>query len=457
MPTRAQSAGSPLHDAQRFTASRFGAVAIDDRRVQLGFPWCREELKPTTLVSIGRVDVTVSEGYEEVELRLAAEADAALSIRIRLAHPAWARIDDWPCDWDMQPRNTGEGLFAEAVHWAWDFGAHAHELGVRAACARVSTRAAELADRDACATASRVTPHARMFTYAALLRDPQRRVAETVVACPGLLALAAQRQQIDIIDGIQAGKRLRDLVGVATRASRMQHPLAGRLVRGAPPAVTADEIVGASCVDGLDINDMPLPPGARTRWFRALAAWNSIRGRLPVSLGAFVSKHGASLSAIAETRNESASTLLAEICDWLLATRARTPSRSTNPQRVLDAVNEWHLRLWTTDAPDPDAPLMRGPEVTLSIPDLVVAPIETAGALYAEGRRMRHCVGNLAMHGVAGRMAFYHARCASQHVTIAIECRGLKWSLVEAAGFANAPIRHRDLIERWIDILPRWS
>lgn len=67
-------------------------------------------------------------------------------------------------------------------------------------------------------------------------------------------------------------------------------------------------------------------------------------------------------------------------------------------------------------------------------------PLDSASALLAEGRRMRHCVGNMVESVIAGSTYYYSWRGAEQATVEIGRFRSQLWSRMKAYGYRNAPV-----------------
>ena len=440
------------------------------RSRQLGFPWYQDGLRTVdarVLRGEREVAVEVREGLEEVALLLSTTEPDSFVLHIRVGHPAWSRRDGRRCAWDLQAGFDRAGEFGEAARWAManlDPYAYDEELAgspdyasLVSTCAGVTNRAVALSDPAARATAERLAADARMFAYAALLDDAASRVVQMIETSPAVITLAARFELAYVIEKIQAGVRRRDLIGSLLGWARIRHRYAHAAVTRAPAIVSADVLLDALKVQELDINDMPRDVAARACWFDALAAWRRVSMYHDewtcIPMGGFVSCHGLALAGLADERGIDLEALLAEIVDWMLATNAPVPQRRTQPHRIGELVRAWHEMLWDVSILDPAAPLAPGPRSIEPVPGVELESIRTAGELYEEGRRMRHCVGSMAAQGAGGALFFYRGAVAGQPVTIAIAPWRTQWRLIEAAGCANTRVLRRDLIDQWINAL----
>lgn len=429
---------------------------------QHAFPWHQESLLATSrrrVPGLVPLEIELSTGDEEVELSVSSATGYGTALRIRVGHAPWARYDGRVVAWDMIAGSCGDDDFAELFEWPLQFVDPAdvtvslEDLPVsallRAACANLTTAAAERADAEALSHVLKLPRAARVFVYAALLEDANGRIAQMLELCPALLSMAAMLNWADLVRRIRGGQRLRDLATTAVGSLGMQHRHAVALLRAAPARLDVSTLLEAARVAQADINDLPCS-ALRHEWFTALATWR-IRSRdLDDStcerMGAFVSRHAAELAR----HHGCASTAINEIVDWMRATHAAPPTRSSSVPRLLREVDAWHEQLWGGSAhlPDGSTVFPSAPVPVRTTHEVFLERIVTAGELYEEARSMRHCASSMAPLAARGHVAFFKGTCAGQRITVCVR-RGYSWSLVEAAGFANAEVVRIDLVRKW--------
>ncbi len=442
------------------------------------------------LHGFGALRVDVCEGVSEVALAMSTisrhacgsfwHADDRFEVRLRLAHPVWCRVNGSCATWDMERAGSPflplalpeRGPFSAALEWALHQldpatrNAHRSEEAVAAeapwrsvllrSANEVTDRALAMCDPIPLALASRFHGDVRLFVYDAMIRDSSPRTEQMVNVCPGLFVLASEHRDCETLEGIRRGHRLPSLIrAVVPRFADDRAALV--LTRRATIDTSAACLRAVMHAEGVDINDIPNTHEARRLWYAAVAESQRLQRLLPrmdrQRFGSFVSKYATELAAIAVERYLDVEIVLTEIVDWIIHGHGTVPSRSSALRRVLEAVETWHLGLWTGLALDPETPLPTAPLPTSNIAGISVQPMKTVGELATEGEVMRHCVGGYANAAVEGRVYVYRGRIRRQRVTIAVSRVGDRWHLVDAAGAANRPIEEPDLLRYWIDAL----
>jgi hypothetical protein len=413
---------------------------------------------------------------------------ASLAVTVSLRHPVGCRIETTgnagppPSARDVELGNpfalvgrwTAAALVDDSTievdpRYAWDSdrATSLRRLIHRVlACVGRDVRAAvaELNDAGAWTLAGTFAPDARDEVYAALLADPTGRVHQLVAACPGVFTLAQgapAHAAEDLVARVRAGVRvgalldwLLELIEASRRTRPGWQPLprgTKALVRRVPAWLGWTQLERLLTATHVDLNDWPASDEDLEAWLAAMFHW-SLHARAPLddaatrSLGAFISRHGATLPALGLD--------ISEICDWATSSGDRVPGRRTSPTAVRRAIDAWHKRLHTAVV-DPDCRLASGPVAARSVPGLEITPLRTPAELQREGEDLLHCVASLAPHAVAGQVFLYGATTAEGRLTIAIARGPHGWRLQEARGLAN---RRPSAVEaaaiaRWIEIL----
>jgi hypothetical protein len=247
------------------------------------------------------------------------------------------------------------------------------------------------------------------------------------------------------------------------------------LLRRAGPRVPPDVLRRAPPL-GLVPDDIPTAPRANARWFRVMLGLELLQDRYRwdghpalLALSRLVSGQVDAL-VTAPPRRLHPRTKLMLLCDHLVA-RPLAPARSRGVAALLAEAIAWHEALhrpplegiedWTgaTYQPAEDLPPYRPlplPEVLPEAgPDLVVRPLETVGALIAEGRRMHHCVATRASDALAGRCHLFSAEVEGQPLTVEVTVRGRDLRVGDVSGPCNRPPTREEwaVLEPWLKAL----
>jgi hypothetical protein len=410
--------------------------------------------------------------------------ESALRVELGVAHPTIAAVNHQWTTWAFDDTLQRDGLLRDAASWLSSelWGDEATEPAIEAhppdgddvleirqtrtelelACEGLGRLALAHADEAALETARTLTHDVQFFAYSALLDDPNDRVRELIATCPALLSLASGLSPhvgdgAELVRGIRAGRKLNrlltDMLLVATRRFRgaVDGELSRALVRNAPSLPLRD-LMHALCAPGIDINDLHASAPRRTSWFDTVIVWGQVASRIrdrdaAVQLGSFISKHAVGLSG-------NPAMTISAIVDWVARSGAAVPSRRTSPERVRREIDSWHEALFHIDN-DPATRLAPPPTSQHVVPGLAIEPLLTVGDLITEGQQMRHCVASLAPDAIAGWVSVFRATVSGTRVTIAAVRECGAWGLMEAAGFANAPLDtgRLDILRYWVESL----
>jgi hypothetical protein len=399
----------------------------------------------------------------------------SLRLDVDLGHPAGCRLDERaPTDfafsprWDLETTDPMCGPFNQAFWWMGTEMADNVESPEAGDLDPVATRVFEHAARSAIArcdeqarrTASRMNRSARFFAYAALMAGYGSRVEQLIEICPAALTLAAtcdpHRRGTVVLDAVRAGRKLGHIIECALQLGvRQCRRSTSELSRWATSLVRVAgnieiwDLMLLLRSPGLDINDLPPPGPARTRWLALMTVWSRCAARRPcpdaVRLGSFLSRHAL---RFVDGHPEIAIDIL---LDWVDRADVVVPGRTTSPARVRAAIDAWHRTgCWDLTHPA-ETRLARGP-TGIAVPEFEVRAIETVGELQAEGAEMEHCVFSLADEAIAGTTFLYAARISGARITISVGGERNAWYLQQVTGVRNRALEPEELrlVQRWV-------
>jgi PcfJ-like protein len=370
----------------------------------------------------------------------------------------------------------------------------------------LAVHAADRCDPDARRIALRFLPHARWFVYQRLTWDRSGRLAQLAASCPGAVLFALALRDCSgsdeaiaaserLLAGAVAGRKLKAILDEALEswlrlAEEPREPLKDApwaRVRAAAPAERerirrqqrllvrrASSRVPTTLLwlpPPLHFAPEDIPPDVRgtAAWFRATKA-AALMGPHPrlseeaqLLLSAFCSRHAVALKRLA---HEGVPVLRHEIIDHVAAT-GRAPERDSSPERVVADARRWHAEMAQAQGVADlggqlaidglhdireDTPLPAAPFPAWSDHEISVRPLTTVGELFAEGRKMRHCVASYLGSILSGTYAIYSATVRDAPLTIALRTHGPRWYLAELKRFANREptcYDHR-AVARWL-------
>jgi hypothetical protein len=224
------------------------------------------------------------------------------------------------------------------------------------------------------------------------------------------------------------------------------------------PAAVKIPPVALTMLPGIEASDIPSELAARERWYRVIVALAMQAACLQVLEGAtarkltgFFSRHALSLSAHATREAKTEETLVAELVDYATRSGDKAPSRRCKPERVWEAVVNWHIATWTIMDYRPGTWLPGCGLPAAPLP-LQVSALATVGDLQKEGQYMSHCIASYAESAMRGRIFVYKAKYRDERLTVALEDRRGHLRLSEARGKHNrgASKQAKDAIRAWI-------
>ena len=448
----------------------------------------------------GRAD-TNSKGPQQLTIRF----DAPVTLTVGGA-PA-----GWPL-WEGLPQVTWAkgNPFADATRWAHAHlfhenvctGEHNRKLimqNVYRICREAAALAARRCDKAARKACMRFNPHLRWWVYQWLVADESGRLTQLAAVCPGALifAYALKENQVERDDYCAAAKLLEDaraglpLKKLLNRAVADWHAhvstrcvadysldLVWRAVRDSelPTGVCRMQrllIQRASSTCATTLlwlpppvpfvpSDIPKPVRANAAWLRATKRWlalmvteDRLRAEALRQIGDFVSAHATFLQRAARARRKSIPCLLQEIADTAAAT-GNVPHRSSNPDRFLGEVDDFHRdSILRKLGVDPDVLLPEPPCLEFHDAELSVVAIRTPAELIATGNELRNCMASYLPYLLAGTSFLYRASHKNRPLALDLKVSRGKWRIAQAAGPGNAglPAEVWVALERWASSL----
>ena len=432
------------------------------------------------------VVATLTSGHTEGHLW---HREARFECEVRLGWPATCAVNGRPRAWTVTHRRAD--VLDELRWWAlyqlwdtelietedtwqldWGRGEDAPEYR---RCVReidaiellISDHVWRTRDREASERVHGMDDDTAFFAYTALLDHEHsssracNRIAQMIAVCPNVFTLASVaapsgHARREIVEGIQRGEKLASLIrnalAIPLAEGRTGMPLNSQAVALVHylPLRSFDDLMSVLQAPGIDVNDLLVAGKRADDWTRYVAEWGHRAHRVVGQdqrrrLGGFFSRHGLELY--------DASCMPDEVIDWIeRATDVGAPDRSSSPRRVHAAIQHWHATLWTHTEYPAETCLAPGPK-QVKVSGIEAVPIETVGALVAEGTRMAHCVASLAAAAVAGSYIVYSADVLDVSMTIALGLACNSWTLIEASGFANQrpTVDQLAVIWRWVE------
>lgn len=483
----------------------------------------------------------------------------ALDLRLRPLVLATTQSDSpRPLHWALSPRGPGADpgeFFAYALGWAARKLAgetrdrarlRAAEAGVRPALREAAAALAGALDPALRGAAVRFAPRTRSRVAGALApsRDPRGWLRQASRAHPGLVLLGLALVDVEetedagvaLLHDLASGRRLGPALDAAVEGWAAALPawaepsdLRARAERGAFAAAAAlaggDRTrmlaaqrllvrrAGYWCEPAALLlppplrfapEDLPAAPRENAAWFRVMKVPGvTVEGRpapadraLAEAFSAFASRHAVALAR--PPRGIGMGPWLAELVEGLRAA-GRTPSRATDPARLVDAADVAELRRRLAVPPPRLVRLAPGPDPARARPRVPVAaepaadglarpePGTAAGAparpaaesptisprrfepwvterasvfqittlreLREEGVRMSNCVADYRELVRRGEVVVLSARVAGRPITIAVRPWLKRWRLAEWKGYANRRLTPAEvaLLAPWLD------
>jgi hypothetical protein len=482
-------------------------------------PWSRTRLalgSRAVVVACTRTDHGATVRLEALHDGRGARS-IALDLRLRPIHVATIRSDSpWPLHWAMQ-RTVGADpreFFTYAERWlvrnlAGDSprrGRHLPiQLAVRPVLRGAAAAIAATLDPRLRRTASLFAPSRRARVASALARDPRGWLLQAARAHPGLVLLGLALEGVEetedaglaLLHGLSSGRRLGPALDAAVEAWARALPawaaqseLWTCALRGAFAAaaerrgdararlLAAQKVLarraGPWCEpEALLVppplrfapEDVPSDPVRNMRWFWLMKVPGvTVETRPPPAdpafaeaFAAFVSRHAAVIGRWPRDIDRAA--WLSEVAAVLRAS-GRTPSRATDPARLVAQVSVPELRARLAEerralfrrppleatAPPAAAPA-RAVRCSATISPRAFEPwrsenarvvqITTLAELREEGVRVRNCVASYRPLVERGELVVLSASVAGRPITIAVRPNGRGWRLDEWKGFAN--------------------
>lgn len=372
-------------------------------------------------------------------------------------------------------------------------------------------------------TASRGFPGSGMsqFVLRTVASDPSGRVLQMLDVCPGLVILAKGLQDLnrdyrsaEVLDAVRRGWKLGRVLDLAEeawcwtlwslgahapddrysvsdeerrvqrlrirRASRMVSP--GVLVSPALPGVCAEDIPAepllnarwfeVTCFRLLNPALLESRDDGRETWWGRPAVHNrdiavaGLSARQLRRFGGLLSRHWRTMGALARDRGRPFHVILGELVDFLRVT-GRHPGRGTDPQKLLEDCERWHLQgNWIGDLEDrpgrwrPERLVgLQDPLDTKGLEDWVspegkISPLRTVAELYRESDIMQHCVAAYAHSDATADAQFFHADIRGAYLTVMTQRDAVgRLRILQTAGVSNRPTtrEEEDVLDAWLD------